>query len=366
MFRLRYASGEEAIFRSVEELALGLRSGIIGTDTVVLDNTAHVWQPLAQHPLYPEATALAATLSYGDLELEPVVGASRAVSSGEFRSPIAPPRSVYQMVSISGGELQARRNQKRLLKGGIVAGAALVVALSAFMIWKERNRTSHTSQLEVLPRPAAPVARRAPAAPNTANAYWLSPGILASRREDSQARIDAVLTDSATRMGLQDLTQISRLNSPDGLREGIDLLRRWRGLSNDYQETSFRMLRAYQDSANAQVRADQWSLLDVNDWRSRPAFVEGPLDMVRHDSLAGGLQRLYEILLDLNGNYSIEPGRAEFSTLRARVEYQRVMGLIERYGPSPANQRERVSLHLSLLRHALEGPRLPPLPPESL
>lgn len=362
MFRLRYASGEEAIFRSVEELALGLRSGIIGTDTVVLDSSAHVWQPLTQHPLYPEATALAATLSsMSDLELEP---APRIVSSGEFRSGTAPPRSVYQMVSISGGELQVRRHQKRLMKAGIVAGAVLVVAASTAVIWNERNRDHVSSQLEVLPPPAAPVTRRTASAPGTANAYWLSPGLLAGRRETQQARIDMALSDSSTRMMLLDLLDLARLNSPEGLREGIDLMRRWRALSRDYQETSFRMLRAYQDTANAQVRADQWSLLDVNDWKSRPAFVEGPLDAVRVDSLTHGLQRLYEILLDLKGNYTVQPGRAEFPTLRARVEYQRVMGLIDRYGPTPANRQERVSLPLSLLRHGLEGPRLPPLPPE--
>lgn len=364
MFRLRYSSGEEAIFRSVEELALGLRSGIIGTDTVVLDNAAHVWQPLNQHPQYHEATALAATLnSYGDLELESMPPTQRRPSSGEFRSPVAPPSAVYQMASISGGELQARRNQKRLLKLGIFAGAALIVATSGYMIWKQ-SREEHSSVLEQ-PRVPPPAARRPTATPAPGGAYWLSPGLLASRRADAQLRIDRSLTDSAVRMGLENLAVVSRLTSPDSLKAGVDILRRWRSLMESYRTTSFGMLRVYQDTANIQVKLDQWSLLDANDWKSRAAFVEGPTDVLQADSLSTGLQRLYEVLLTQQGNYSFEGGRAQFSALRARVEYQRVLGLIERYGPTPANARERVALPLSLLRHGLEGPKLPPLPPET-
>jgi hypothetical protein len=250
-----------------------------------------------------------------------------------------------------------------LLKVGIFAGAALVVATSGYMIWKQ-SREDHASVLEQ-PRMPPPAPRRPTATPAPGGAYWLSPGLLASRRADAQLRIDRSLTDSAVRMGLEDLASVSRLASPDSLKAGVDILRRWRSLAESYRTTSFVMLRAYQDSANAQVKLDQWSLLDANDWKSRSAFVEGPLDGLQADSLVTSLQRLYEVLLGQQGNYSFESGRAQFAALRARVEYQRVVGLLERYGPTPANARERVSLPLSLVRHALEGPKLPPLPPES-
>jgi hypothetical protein len=361
MFRLRYPSGEEAIFRSVEELALGLRSGIIGTDTYVLDNTAHVWQPLTQHPLYPEATSLAATLnSYGDLELEPAPVAAMT-ASGRHRA-VDTVRPVYQMASISGGELAARRQQKMLIKAGIVAGAVLIVATSGFMIWHERNQMgaaadSH-SQLVTEPESSG-----RPVAPRASGTYWLSPGILAGRREESQARIDRALIDSSTRLWWEDLVTLDRLRSADSLRTELDRLKRWRKLSTDYRNNSFAMLKVYQDTANIQVRNDQWSLLDVNDWRSRSAFVEGPADAMKVDSLLGGLQKLYELLLAQNGDYQLRSDRAEFTNHRARIEYQRLSGILRRYG-SPTPPGERVSLPLSLLRQALEGPPLPPLPPE--
>lgn len=364
MFRLRYASGEEAIFRSVEELALGLRSGIIGTDTYVLDNTAHVWQPLTHHPLYQEATSLAATLnSYSDLDVEPAPAVMMAplTASGRQRAVDLTARPVYQMASISGGELAARRQQKLLIKAGIVAGAVLIVATSGFMIWRERNQSAETpeSHSQLVPQ-ASPVRQAAPA---TSGAYWLSPGILASRREDAQARIDRSLIDSTTHLWLEDLVALGRLRSPDSLRPGLDRLRRWRKLSTDYRNNSFAMLKLYQDSANMQVRNDQWSLLDVNDWRSRAAFVEGPTDAMKVDSLLGGLEKLYELLLTQNGDYQLHPDRAEFGAHRARVEYQRLTGIIKRFGGATP-PGERVSLPLSMLRQALDGPPLPPVPPD--
>ncbi|HWA17292.1 MAG TPA: hypothetical protein VG817_12725 [Gemmatimonadales bacterium] len=365
MFRLRYASGEEAIFRSVEELALGLRSGIIGTDTYVLDSTAHVWQPLSHHPAYQQATTLAATLhSYGDLELEPVVTtpAPLTTPSGQQRAISLPSAPVYQMASISGGELEARRQQKVMIKAGIVAGAALIVALSGFMIWRERGRGNEQaeSQAQVPPVPAP--ARRSTPSAAPSGSYWLSPGILASRREDAQARIDQALIDSSTHLWWEDLTALERLRSADSLRIELERLKRWRRLSNEHRTNSFTMLKLYQDTANLQVRNDQWSLLDVNDWRSRGAFVEGPLDALRVDSLLGGLQKLYELLLAQNGQYQLAPGRAEFTAHRARVEYQRLAGILKRHG-GPTPPGERVSLPLQLLRQALDGPPLPPVAP---
>jgi hypothetical protein len=364
MIRLRYATGEEAIFRSVEELALGLRSGIIGTDTYVLDNSAHVWQPLTHHPLYQQATTLAATLNpYGDLELEPASLASTPPNgtriSGQQRALLTQPRSVYQMASISGGELQARRHQKTLLKAGIVAGAVLVVATSAFMIWKERGRAAERAFAQAQTLPPSPAARRT-TRPPASGTYWLSPGILAGRREDAQARIDHALVDSSTHLWWQGLLALERLRSADSIRVELERLKRWRRLSNDHRNASFAMLKAYQDTANIQVRNDQWSLLDVNDWRSRPAFVEGPADALRVDSLLGGLQKLYELLLAQGEDYRLEPGRAEFTNHRARVEYQRLGGILRRHGVS-GGPGERTSLPLSLLREAIEGPPLPPV-----
>jgi hypothetical protein len=361
MFRLRYASGEEAIFRSIDELALGLRSGIIGADTYVLDTTVHVWQPLVHHPLYQEAAALAATLStYGELDLEPVSHIHQT-PSGEQRAATITSRPVYQMASISGGELRARRNQQALMKAGMVLGAVLLVATSGFVIWRERGRQSSGDREQRMAQPVPHQARQAtPTPPGTA--FWLSPGILASRREDAQARLDRALTDSSTRLWWEDLVSLARLRSADSLRIELERLRRWRGVTERYRQHSFDMLRAYQDTANAQVHGDQWSLLDVNDWKSRPAFVEGPSDAMRVDSLLSGLEKLYELLLAQAGRYQLDPVRATFTAYRAEVEYSRLAGILRRHGSSTGNGAERVSLPLALLRQGLDGSPLPPVP----
>lgn len=362
MFRLRHASGEEAIYRSVEELALGLRSGIIGNDTWVLDSAAHVWQPLMQHPLYAQASAIASTLtSYGDLELEAGRDTLIMTPSGQQQAIPAVPRPVYQMASISGAELEARRQQKALIKGGIVAAAVLIVATSGFAIWRQRGHPD-SGEMNAGPRQVAPTTQRVSRlAPSTA--YWLSPAILAARRDEAQTRIDRALTDSSTALAWDGVIALGRLLAPDSLRSGLQRLEKWRGLVERYRQASVAMIQAYQDSANAQVRSDQWSLLDANDWKSRPSPAEGSVDAIRMDSLVGGVQKLYELLLSQQGQYQLEPAKAEFTAHRARIEYRRLAGILQRHGPAGGTARG-VSVPLLLLRFGLEGPGLPPVPPE--
>ena len=122
MVRVRLASGEEAVFRSVDELALGIQSGVVSADAQVFHGKSAQWLPITSHPEYAAARELAssmvATEDPNDLEPLPTVG--ELVRGGTV--------PVYQMVSQSARELAARR---RTLNDRIRERSAETVPLPA-------------------------------------------------------------------------------------------------------------------------------------------------------------------------------------------------------------------------------------------
>ena len=78
MFRVRLASGEEAVFRSVDELALGIQSGVISPEAMVFHSKVEQWLPITVHPEYAaareRAASLVATVDQEDLAPLPTVG----------------------------------------------------------------------------------------------------------------------------------------------------------------------------------------------------------------------------------------------------------------------------------------------------
>ncbi len=57
MYRIRLATGEEAAFRTVEELALAVRSGVVSPKAEVFHNAANRWLPVEVHPDYKAAAS---------------------------------------------------------------------------------------------------------------------------------------------------------------------------------------------------------------------------------------------------------------------------------------------------------------------
>lgn len=52
MYRIRLASGEEAVYRSAEELAVAVSSGVVSPTAEVFHNSASRWLPIDLHPDY--------------------------------------------------------------------------------------------------------------------------------------------------------------------------------------------------------------------------------------------------------------------------------------------------------------------------
>lgn len=387
MFRLRQVSGEEAIFRSVDELALGLRSGIIGAFTDILDGDA--WSPLTDHPLYPEIVAISESLMLAEpletLEPDPVVlRTPRRRSTGETPAiiraitpvsgsaiAVAPgtPGSIYQMFSKSAAELQARRRPKAFLRVLIGAGGVFMLVAATYIVWREGK----VVEPEVVhgavvlpdahpPRASFPVAAASGASPATSTPsrpLWLSPAILAERRDEAITRLDDAFADTTNRLALTGLLSLGRLNDSDSVRLILHDLTALAPLVERYRDSRRRLVIAYKDSATAEVRSDRWSLLDANEWRSREGGQDLGVDAERIDSVMGAITALYQVLAAQEGRYELTAVAAEFSAWRASVDYQRLRMVLLRHGPGIPVEESRPAAPLLLLLRGLVGPDLP-------
>ncbi len=89
MYRIELKPGEESVFRTIEELAIGIRNGLITSRARIYHNASQKWLPIEFHPHYKKALAMpAATLGE-----RPAVGMAspRASAPAPARAPVAAP-----------------------------------------------------------------------------------------------------------------------------------------------------------------------------------------------------------------------------------------------------------------------------------
>lgn len=61
MYRIELAPGEETVFRTIEELATGIRNGVVKSRARIYHNASQKWLPIEFHPHYKKALQLPAT-----------------------------------------------------------------------------------------------------------------------------------------------------------------------------------------------------------------------------------------------------------------------------------------------------------------
>jgi hypothetical protein len=61
MYRIELASGEETVFRTIEELATAIRNGVVNTRARIYHNASQKWLPIEFHPHYKRALELPAS-----------------------------------------------------------------------------------------------------------------------------------------------------------------------------------------------------------------------------------------------------------------------------------------------------------------
>src|SRR5512132_3561092 len=61
MYRIELAPGEETVFRTIEELAVAVRNGLVTPRCRIYHNATQKWLPIELHPHYKQALALPAS-----------------------------------------------------------------------------------------------------------------------------------------------------------------------------------------------------------------------------------------------------------------------------------------------------------------
>lgn len=187
MYRIEIAPGEETVFRTLEEMAIGVRSGLVTPRSRIYHSASQKWLPIEFHPHYKKALAS----SPAPLPLTPplppparekmapvAVAPARKIMSSEITflelpppEPLPPPAITYPEVTPSHAPVADRSGRRQRRSGNralhlAMAGAVLIVCTyavtSAAAPSVEAKPPAERAALSPLP-PAAQVAG-APAA----------------------------------------------------------------------------------------------------------------------------------------------------------------------------------------------------------
>ncbi|MFL5403198.1 MAG: hypothetical protein ACJ8BF_10320 [Gemmatimonadales bacterium] len=89
MYRIELSPGEQTAFRSIEELAVAIRRGVVKPHARIWHNASSKWLPIQFHPHYKIAASM--PLTSADLVAGPPVKKLELLTLGEAMDPPAPP-----------------------------------------------------------------------------------------------------------------------------------------------------------------------------------------------------------------------------------------------------------------------------------
>ena len=72
MYRIEVTPGEETVFRTMEELAVAIRNGVVTPRARIYHNASQKWLPIGLHPHYKKALELPASSSAHPKTPDPV------------------------------------------------------------------------------------------------------------------------------------------------------------------------------------------------------------------------------------------------------------------------------------------------------
>ncbi len=350
MFHVRLASGEEAVFRSVDELALGIQSGTVTSSAELFHRESNRWLPIGSLPEYEAAVERAAgQVATAEPEIVPVEAGAGAVPQ------------IYQMFSRSARELAERRRPRWHAR--VAAATAGVAVLAAVAITLRPGPQG--PEEAVLPRPiirAAPQPR-APARPGgiteDERRALQAPYNMATRFARAREAAATTLADSAAKLGLAGVLRRSRLESSDSLRQTLTGLAALKTLIAKYRSDLDGLRVAYRDTAGALIRAGRWSRAEAQEWRARVLWPEPALAAARADTLLLTLARLHSLLLSQPGRANFGAGGFVAETDSAGVAYDRLRRDLQRLRSLSLERQNRAGLPLLTIVSLLGTDTLP-------
>ncbi len=338
MYRIRLASGEESVYRSIEELALAIRSGLLDEDAQVYHVRTGRWIRVAEHPHYREAIQETAYLPEeeweeyppefeadgdGDLDLdeEPAEDGEDEIEAGTF-DPTAPPVDDPYEARISeihwvprdyDPERTLRWTVMTLVALAAVMGSAALVRLA----WREVPPTPAVADTVPTPSPEQRALARFDSlnltdlmrdTVSTSSNEPRSVGALMRNYQGSYREAQRDMDEALGFIGFRQPFAPGRLSGPDSLRAARRTLAAAMNVISVYRSMEVRIERSYRDTMAYVSARNRWTLSDVERWESRDARRES-FAVARHaDSLLQAVDRLYQILLDPETRYIVAQG----------------------------------------------------------
>lgn len=354
MFRIRLASGEETVFRSVEELALGIQSGAISPEAEIYHSASQQWLPITSHPEYDRARARAATLAAttdaGPLPLPALIEAAGG--------PTVP---IYQMFSRSAREIAERRRPRWVIPAAsTVVGCALIAVVMLVLVPEPPGADEAVRIASSAPHPSTAPSHLAPIlSEESMLAARNAPYNLAGRFSRATDSTRRTLADSSRDIGLTLLTSPDRLRSEEGLQAGREALALFDSIVQGYRSRQHRLDSIYRDSASSLQAHGQWSRADLQEWRLRIPRMETPAEAARVDSIIEALDRLYALLLEQKGSVTITPIAVHFEDRKAGATYDGLRSALLRQTTITRREGEQLAEPLTLLLGGVGDLQLP-------
>jgi len=401
MYRIRLATGEEAVFRSIEELSVGIASGVIAPDAEIYHKQSRSWLPIRSHPDYqaaleqppvaleePDATPESSTTPLEESsELELVTSSEGSLSgTPELDSPSEEtsleevplelgllPAPVLQMESRSGRELLLKRKNPTPLMIGIggAAAAAIVVVLLVLPrptppipeATKPPNiGATHPDPLPLTPSPAPTTVESLAASPaesdHRAGPQIPTPEDLAVRRDLARDHQINALDQGIAKLAFTRLFTPSRLATADSVRLTRRAIGPLRTMLTQYRTSVAEIDIVYQDSAERLGASGVWPVGALTSWKAAGPAGEDKEEVAQSDSLLGAIDRLFALLAEEDGKYQSNGESISFSDASAAADYDGIRNLIEHL---TAFDSTATPSHAPLARLAAAATPPPPL-----
>jgi len=349
MFRVRLASGEEAVYRSVDELALGVQSGMVTSEAEIFHGKSQRWLPIVDHPEYGHAVERATSqVAVDEFPAGPSV----------LATPDGLPQ-VYQMFSRSARELADRKRRPRW-HFRLAASAAGVVLVGATAL---ALRPDPQISDEVVFPHRATSASPAPVAPSEEESALsrrvrYAPYNLANRFSRTKQALASAFSDSVASLGLSGTLRPARLATTDSLRRTLAGLTALAPVIIKYQTELREVKLAYRDTSAALIRGGNWTRSEAQEWRARILDPEPPAAASRLDSLLGNLTWLYTFLLSEPNRVDATSGFIPGSDSSAAT-YDRLRTELTRLRSLTDQQYERAGVPLRTLLALMGTDTLP-------
>jgi hypothetical protein len=401
MYRIRLATGEEAVFRSIEELSVGIASGVIAPDAEIYHKQSRSWLPIRSHPDYqaaleqppvaleePDATPESSTTPLEESsELELVTSSEGSLSgTPELDSPSEEtsleevplelgllPAPVLQMESRSGRELLLKRKNPTPLMIGIGGAAAAAIVVVLFVLPRptppipEATKppnigATHPDPLPLTPSPAPTTVESLAASPaesdHRAGPQIPTPEDLAVRRDLARDHQINALDQGIAKLAFTRLFTPSRLATADSVRLTRRAIGPLRTMLTQYRTSVAEIDIVYQDSAERLGASGVWPVGALTSWKAAGPAGEDKEEVAQSDSLLGAIDRLFALLAEEDGKYQSNGESISFSDASAAADYDGIRNLIEHL---TAFDSTATPSHAPLARLAAAATPPPPL-----